>query len=198
MAESLRVVQFLNQFFGGVGAEEHANIPFQVVEGAVGPGRVVQQLLGDRGAVVATFICGDNTFVEEKEETAIAAKEALDRINPHLVLAGPAFDAGRYGVACAQMCVVSKEAGIPAVTGMYHENPGYTTFRRDLMCVPAGTRATEMQAVLAKMVELGLKLARGEKLDPADRGGICPLESGTLLCVRSLVGSGLLRCWRLA
>ena len=174
MAESLRVVQFLNQYFGGIGAEEHANAPFQVVEGAAGPGRAVQQLLGDRGEVIATFICGDNTFVEESAPTIAAAKEALDRFSPHLVLAGPAFDAGRYGVACAQMCAVAKEAGVPAVTGMYGENPGYTTFRRDLVCVPTGTRATEMQAVLAKMLELGMKLAGGEGLGPAVQEGYLP------------------------
>ena len=174
MAEPLRVVQFLNQFFGGIGAEEHANTPFQVVEGAAGSGRALQQLLGDRGAVVATFICGDNTFAEEGEQTTVAASEALQRFNPHLVLAGPAFDAGRYGLACAQMCAVAREAGLPAVTGMYHENPGYTTFRRNLICVPTDTRATEMQAVLARMLELGVKLARGEELGPAATEGYLP------------------------
>ena len=103
MVETLRVVHYLNQFFGGIGAEEHANIPLQVEEGAVGPGRAVQQMLGDRGTVVATFVCGDNYFVEEGEQAAVAARQALEHYAPDLVLAGPAFDAGRYGVACAQM-----------------------------------------------------------------------------------------------
>ena len=172
MVETLRVVHYLNQFFGGIGAEEHANIPLQVEEGAVGPGRAVQQMLGDQGTVVATFVCGDNYFVEEGERAAIAARQALEHYAPDLVLAGPAFDAGRYGVACAQMCAVAKEAGVPAVTGMYPENPGYTTFRRELVCVPTGTRATEMQAILTRMIELGAKLARGEELGPAAREGL--------------------------
>ena len=174
MVETLRVVHYLNQFFGGIGAEEHANIPLQVEEGAVGPGRAVQQMLGDRGTVVATFVCGDNYFVEEGEQAAVAARQALEHYAPDLVLAGPAFDAGRYGVACAQMCAVAKEAGVPAVTGMYPENPGYTTFRRELVCVPTGTRATEMQAILTRMIELGVKLARGEELGPAAKEGYLP------------------------
>ena len=174
MVETLRVVHYLNQFFGGIGAEEHANIPLQVEEGAVGPGRAVQQMLGGRGTVVATFVCGDNYFVEEGEQAAVAARQALEHYAPDLVLAGPAFDAGRYGVACAQMCAVAKEAGVPAVTGMYPENPGYTTFRRELVCVPTGTRATEMQAILTRMIELGVKLARGEELGPAAKEGYLP------------------------
>jgi glycine reductase len=174
MAESLRIVHYLNQYFGGIGGEEHANAPFQVEDGAVGPGRAVQQLLKERGAVVATFVCGDNYFVEEEESTLAAIKEAIRHFRPHLVLAGPAFDAGRYGVACAQMCAVAREEGIPAVTAMHHENPGYTTFRRHLLCLPTGTHAADMQSALASMVELGLKLARGEKLGPAAEEGYLP------------------------
>lgn len=174
MAESLRVVHYLNQFFGGIGGEEYANAPFQVKEGPVGPGRATQQSLGDRGTVVATFICGDNHFVEEREGVAPAVKEALQRFKPHLVLAGPAFDAGRYGIACAQMCIMAKEEGVPAVAAMHRENPGYTTFRRNLVCLPTGTHAAEMQSALARMVDLGLKLARGEGLGPAAREGYLP------------------------
>ncbi|MCI0438912.1 MAG: glycine/betaine/sarcosine/D-proline family reductase selenoprotein B [Chloroflexi bacterium] len=170
----LRFVHYLNQFFGGIGAEEHANAPFQVKEGAIGPARLAQQLLGGQAEVVATFICGDNHFVEETSTAIPQAKEALRSYAPDLVLAGPAFDAGRYGVACAQMCRLAKTEGIPSVTGMFPENPGYTTYRRDLICVPTGTQPTEMQAVLSKMAALGLKLARGEKPGPAADEGYLP------------------------
>ena len=39
MAEPIRVLHFINQFFGGIGGEEHANVGVEVREGAVGPGR---------------------------------------------------------------------------------------------------------------------------------------------------------------
>jgi len=174
MADTVRVVHYLNQFFGGIGGEEHANVAFQATEGAVGPARALQQALGDQGIVVATFICGDNYFVEETDQVTPAVKEALKKFAPDFVVAGPCFDAGRYGLASAQMCVLAEEAGIPAVTCMYPENPGYTTFRRNLVCVPSGTQPTEMQSVLSKMASLGLKLARGEKLGPAAREGYLP------------------------
>jgi len=38
----MRVVHYLNQFFGGIGAEEHAGTPFEVREGAVGPGKLLE------------------------------------------------------------------------------------------------------------------------------------------------------------
>src|SRR5919198_338712 len=51
---TLRVVHYLNQFFAGIGAEDKADAPPGHRGGPVGPGRVLQQLLGDRGEVVAT------------------------------------------------------------------------------------------------------------------------------------------------
>jgi len=41
-----------------------------------------------------------------------------------LVIAGPAFNAGRYGTACGAICAaVQQELKIPAVTAMFPEIP---------------------------------------------------------------------------
>ena len=174
MPEQLRVVHYLNQFFGGIGGEEHANTPFQVKHGPVGPGNALKVVLGDRAEVVATFICGDNYFVEEAESGARDAAAALNEIKPDIVIAGPAFDAGRYGVAAAQMCIIARSAGIPAVTAMHPDNVGYTTFRSDLVCLPTGTRASEMQDALSRMADLAIRLGNGEQIGSAEKEGYLP------------------------
>ena len=61
----LRVVCFVNQFFGQLGGEEKAGVGPQVTDGAVGAARAVQQVLGEAGTVVATVICGDNYTAEQ-------------------------------------------------------------------------------------------------------------------------------------
>ena len=58
----LRVVHYLNQFFGGIGGEEKAETGPQVHDGFLGPGRAIQNALAGRGEIVATAICGDNYF----------------------------------------------------------------------------------------------------------------------------------------
>jgi len=41
-------------------------------------------------------------------------------------MAGPAFNAGRYGIACGAVCkMVQDRLGISAVTGMYQEIPAW-------------------------------------------------------------------------
>ena len=52
MDKGLRVVHYLNQFFGGIGGEEKADTEPQTRDGAVGPGRAINQVLGGRGEVI--------------------------------------------------------------------------------------------------------------------------------------------------
>ena len=174
MAEAVRVVQYLNQFFGGIGGEDKANTPPQLRCGPVGAGRALQAALGQVGGVVSTIICGDNFFVDEQESAATTLEQLLLREKPDLVIAGPAFDAGRYGYACANVSVRARELGIPAVTGMHRDNPGYTTYASQMVCVPTGTSSGDMQDALGRMVRLGLKLSRGEEFGPAAAEGYLP------------------------
>ena len=63
----MRIVHYINQFFGQIGGEEVADYPLEVREGCVGPGVGLQKALGDSAQIVATIICGDTYFVEHKE-----------------------------------------------------------------------------------------------------------------------------------
>lgn len=174
MSEPLRVLHYLNQFFGGIGGEEFSNTPVQVKDGAIGPGRALQAALKDRATVVATLICGDDYVAENEVDASADMLSALDEIKPDLVVAGPAFDSGRYGLGCALISKVAKSKGIPAVTGMHTENAAVITHRRDLLAVPSGTGAAEMPQVLSKMAELGLKVASGQELGSAEEEGYIP------------------------
>jgi len=174
MAKQLRILHYVNQFFGGIGGEEYSNTPVQVREGPVGPGRALQAALGDRGVVAATLIGGDDYVAENEAEAAVSILAALDQVKPDLVIAGPAFDSGRYGLGCALVCRVAQKRGIPAVTGMHPDNAAVITHRRDLLAVPTGTNAAEMAQMLAKMTALGVKAASGDELGSAEEEGYIP------------------------
>lgn len=174
MDDTLRIVHFLNQFFGGLGGEEAANTPVQVQDGAVGPGRALQEALGNDADVVATVISGDNYFNEEKAVAAGEVRRALEQHKPDVVVAGPALNAGRYGLACSEVCVIAQELGIGAVTGMYEENPGVLDYKKRVYIVPTGETPADMPKHLATMASIAKKLARGEELGPAEVEGYMP------------------------
>jgi glycine reductase complex component B subunit gamma len=159
----MRIVHYLNQFFGGIGAEEHAGTPFEVREGAVGPGKLLEQLLGDGAEVVMTVVCGDNYAVEHQEELTAAVVKKVREIGPNLFVAGPCFDAGRYGMAAGALCsAVQLQLGIPAITAMSEENPGVDLYRDALYIVDSGVSIAKMRDVLLKMASLGKKLVGNE------------------------------------
>ena len=113
--KTIRVVHYLNQFFGQLGGEDTANVPPKVVEGPVGFGATLAGLSEDRVKVVRTVICGDNFAAENLEELQKQVLEWVGSAAPDLFLAGPAFGAGRYGTACGVLCsAVQKKLGIPA------------------------------------------------------------------------------------
>jgi glycine reductase len=172
MTEKIRIVHYINQFVAGIGGEEKADAPPERRAGAVGPGRAFQAAFGQDAEIVATLVCGDTFFSEHADEVAdeLVALCAADK--PQVLIAGPAFDSGRYGMACGKLCVVAQEKlGIPALTGLSPENPAAEVYAPYLYVVPTAGTAAKMRDAVAPMARLALKLARGEPLGaPAVEG----------------------------
>lgn len=170
----IRVVHYINQFYGGIGGEEKADIKPEVREGVVGPGMALKAALGNDAEIVATVICGDSYFNENIEEASQEVLDMVKKYNPDLFIAGPAFNAGRYGVACGSICKAVKEnLNIPVVTGMYVENPGVDMFKKDIYIVETANAATGMRQAIPAIAKLALKLAKNEAVGvPAEEGYI--------------------------
>jgi glycine reductase len=171
----MRIVHYLNQFFGGLGGEEEAGIGLAAREGAVGPGKLLEQLLDDRAKVALTLICGDNYAVENQQSMVAAAIEQIRAAKPDLFVAGPCFQAGRYGMAAGALCVeVQSQLNIPVVTAMASENPGADLYREFLYIVDSGENASRMRDVLGSMARLAMKLMNREPIGLPREEGYLP------------------------
>jgi glycine reductase complex component B subunit gamma len=170
----MRVVHYLNQFFGGLGGEEKGAVPLEAREGAIGPGKLLEQLLGPQAQVVLTLICGDNYAVEHQQEVIVTAMDKIREAKADLFVAGPCFLAGRYGVAAGALCsAVQEKVGIPVITGMAQENPGTDLYREKLYIIDSGDNAARMREVLTNMSRMALKLMRNEVIGfPKEEGYI--------------------------
>jgi glycine reductase len=168
----MRLVHYLNQFYGRLGGEEAADTPLRTIDGPVGAGTRLAQLAGSD--VVATLVCGDNLATEQPDVFKAAVADALRATRPDVVVAGPAFNAGRYGLACGAVCAVASELGIPSVTSMYPENPGAILHRRHAIIVPTTAIASGMDQALQTLAKLASKLGRGETLGAARDEGYLP------------------------
>lgn len=170
-----RVVHYVNQFFGGLGGEDKADAAPELRRGAVGPGVLLQQLLGTEAEIVGTVLCGDNRMAARQAETVPAVLDLIRPLRPDLVVAGPAFNAGRYGLACVAVCAGARRTlGVPALTAMFVENPGREMLDMSVVAAVAGPTAATMKTDLERLAHLALRTLRGEPLGPADVEGYHP------------------------
>ena len=171
----IRIVHYINQFFGGIGGEDKAHLPPRVVEGAVGPGKAFQIALGKEVEIVATVVCGDNHYAESIEAASAEIVAMIAPFKPDVLIAGPAFHAGRYGIACGAVCkAVQEQLRIPAVTGMYPENPGVELYRSEVYILPTADSARGMGDAVGRMAAFALKLVAREKINKPQEEGYIP------------------------
>lgn len=171
----MRVVHYLNQFFGGLGGEEAADATSQVQDSAVGPGRLLAQVLGDGSHTVRTIIVGDNYAAENLEALTERVLDEVRAFEADLFVAGPCFEAGRYGVAAGALCsAVQLQLGLPVITGMALENPGVDLYHEALYIVDSGDRVTSMPEIMEKMGRLAIKLAKQQPIGRPSEEGYIP------------------------
>jgi len=178
----MRIVHYLNQFFAGVGGEDAAGTGPEVREGPVGPGKPLAALLGDEHEIVATAFCGDDHASGHPEFAAELVEAARER-GAELLVAGPAFTSGRYGLACARVVGAAAEAGLPALAAMHPDNPGLGE-AAGTPVIESGETSREMRPSLQRLAAAARKLAAGDELTAED-GRVGPVPRTNRIAERS-------------
>lgn len=168
-----KILFYTNQFFGQIGGEDKAGIPPRLVDKVVGTANLFEGKVD--GGIVATLICGDNYYAENMDKCREFISKQVERIEPDLIIAGPAFNAGRFGIACGDMCSFVKEKyGIDGITGMYIENPAVEIYRDKVYILETGNSAASMRKAIPKMVSLANKILRREAIGLPEEEGYIP------------------------
>jgi len=162
----MRIVHYVNQFFAGIGGEDRAGDPPARLDGSSGPGRRLAALMGDEHQIVATVYCGDNHAASEPEAAADILRLITDA-GAEMVVAGPAFTSGRYGIACSRVAAAAARRGLPAIAAMHADNPGADEAAPAVL-LTSGTTAREMGPSLQRIADAVAKLASGATLGAED------------------------------
>lgn len=188
-----KAIVYINQFFGQIGGEEMAGIEPQLHEGQIGPAMQFAKELD--AEVTHTIICGDNYMGSDTDQAVETILGMLEGKEFDIFLAGPAFQAGRYTVACGTICKAVKEKfGVPVVTSMNEETPGVDMFKKEMYILKGGNIASKMRNDVKAMAKVANKLLAGEPVGSADEEGYFPrgirhqtwLADGTPATVRMI------------
>ena len=175
----LRTMYYVNQFFGGMGGEEKADVPVGFRGEALGPARRFQELCRESLEVVVTAYCGDNYFAEHQGDALASILEVARKYDVRMLVAGPAFASGRYGFACVEVChFLNASMNIPCMSGMYAESPGVEIYKqykdKGVFVVPTSEAASGMGEALSKMARFASKLVKGDAIGSASEEGYIP------------------------
>lgn len=165
-----KAIHYINQFYAGIGGESSADSGFIVLKNKKGPAIGLEALWQGRMIITKVICCGDNYINVDKnfEEVCRQLKKIVEEEKPDVLIAGPAFNAGRYGMACAKICDYARSSlNLPAVTAMWHENPAVKMYVRNNYIISSTETAAGMQKTLPDLAELSLKLAGKKKIGPA-------------------------------
>ncbi len=167
-----KAILYLNQFFGQIGGEDKADYEPEIRDGLVGPALQLDKLL-ENTQITHTVICGDNFIGSNTEEAINKILGFLEDKEFDIFFAGPAFQAGRYGVACGHICkAVKNKFGVEVVTSMHEENPGVDMFKKDMYILKGGNSAGKMRKDLSSLAKLGNKILNNQRVLDAETEGI--------------------------
>lgn len=174
-----RVVHVVNQFFAGIGGEDKADAGVAALDTLAGASRGLERALAGKAEVAPTIYFGDNYFHEHPETARADLLGRIRAAEPDVVLLGPAFNSGRYGLACVEIGrAVASELGIPALTAMHTDNPAveaYQAYQDPLLfLVPTTETVAGMNPALQELGRLASALLDGRELGPAGEEGYLP------------------------
>jgi glycine reductase complex component B subunit gamma len=168
----MKIVHVVNQFFAGLGGEDKAGLPVAVIEGSAGAARALERAIAGQAEIACTIYVGDNYFHEHKDDALKAIFDAVRAAAPAVLVAGPAFNSGRYGMSCVEICnAVANTLDIPCVMAMHEENPGVGAYRElanaRIYCLPTAEATAGMNDAMTRLASFATRLGRGEEIGAA-------------------------------
>ena len=160
----MKIIHYINQFFAGIGGEDKADQEPFIKSELIGPAMALNAMVSPNGAEVThTIVCGDNFMGSRTDEAVEIILGFLADKEFDLFVAGPAFQAGRYGFACGTICkAVHAKYGVPVLTSMHVENPGVEMFKKDMPIFIGGKSAAKMRGDVTLMANYINKDLKGE------------------------------------
>lgn len=165
-----KAIHYINQFFAGIGGEDTADFKPEIRDGLIGPAIALNSMLD--AEVTHTVICGDNFMGSNTDEAVEIILGLLEDKEFDIFVAGPAFQAGRYGLACGTICKAVKEKfNVPVFTSMNIENPGVEMFKKDIYIFEGGKSAAKLKDDVKVIANFANKVLKGEELGTAEEEG---------------------------
>ena len=120
----MKIIMIFDQIQAGLGSKDDAMVPLTGKKEPVGPAVMMEPFLKEvDGHVVACLCCGSGTYLADPGEVSRKLCAMVNKLNPDVVICGPAFNYADYAAMSARVACDVK--GICRnVRGKYGHDPG--------------------------------------------------------------------------
>ncbi|WP_416325075.1 GrdB-related putative oxidoreductase [[Eubacterium] hominis] len=166
----MKVIMIYDQIQAGAGTKDDKMVPLAAKKEAVGPAVMMEPFLKQvDGKVLACLYCGNGYYLENKEEVTRKLVAMVNKLQPDVVMCGPAFNYVDYaGMAAHVATEINAKTNVPAFAAMSVENEAtIAEFKDKVMIVKTPKKGgTGLNDALKNMCTLAK--AMSEKQDTSE------------------------------
>ncbi len=133
-----KVLMVYDQIQSGMGTKDDAMLALGAKREVVGPAVMMSKYLNEIDAkVVGCVYCGSRYFFDKEEEVTRKIIALINKMNPDVVVCGPAFDYEEYSVMCARLCeAIQTNTNVKAIAAFNCENEKlYNAYRNSITII---------------------------------------------------------------
>lgn len=164
----MKILMIFDQTQSGLGGKENPNLPLGGKTMPVGSAHMLEPALKEvDGKVIACLYCGDGYFKNNREEVRLKMTAMVKKINPDIVICGPAFNYAGYAEMCAVLAHdINEKIDIPAIAAMSKENEQTIREYKDLINIVVMPKkgGTGLSESLKNICMLAKKIVDGEDI----------------------------------
>lgn len=119
----MKVLMIFDQTQAGLGGKESTDLPLGGKMMAIGSCNMFERQVKDAGGkIVGTLYCGNKTFMDNPDLVSKKFAAMAKKIKPDVVICGPCFNYGEYGIMAAHTAqVINEHTDIPSFAIMSQE-----------------------------------------------------------------------------
>jgi glycine/betaine/sarcosine/D-proline reductase family selenoprotein B len=163
-----KIVLILDQIQAGAGGKEKSNIPPGGKTTPLGPGVMMEPFLKEVDSkVVASLYCGDEYFINNQEEVTAKMVAMVKKINPDVVVCGPAFNYENFAKMSAVLAKsINDNTDIKAFAAMSLENTEtLEKYKNEIIIVKTPKKGgIGLNESLKNICQMAKKLAENEDI----------------------------------
>ncbi|MEG1002175.1 MAG: GrdB-related putative oxidoreductase [Clostridium sp.] len=131
----MKVLMIFDQVQAGLGGKEKPDLPLGGKMMAIGSASMLEKDFKQvDGKIIACLYCGDGFFNKNDELVKTKMVAMVKKINPDVVICGPAYNYLGYGTMCAAISeAIQNNTDIPVITAMSKENEDTIIAYKDIV-----------------------------------------------------------------